>query len=204
MEDSESLFQLGIKAAEQNDLAAAAGFYRKAAENGHIDAIFEWGVCLLFGDGVAQDVPQGLALLRRAADAGQKTALAMLLQYDLTETPEDPQAQEFVLQHLPETINIFKQLPPAAVLPYLEPLKELAIADENALFCVLRFYMEQGPQQTVACLQELTDRGSQGARYHLGMCYMDGTLVEKDEARAVELLKVLPGADSALNDGKKD
>ena len=99
MEDSESLFQLGIKAAEQNDLAAAAGFYRQAAENGHIDAIFEWGVCLLFGDGVAQDVPQGLALLRRAADAGQKTALAMLLQYDLTETPEDPQAQDSIFSN---------------------------------------------------------------------------------------------------------
>lgn len=190
--DSEALFQEGVKAAEKNDFAAAAEYYRQAAEAGHIDATFEWGVCLLFGDGVTQNVQEGLNLLQKAASAGQNTALAMLLQYNLTELPTDLQAQSFVRQHLADALPVFKQLPPDAVTPYIEPLKDLAITDENALFCILRLCMEQDPQQAIACLEELTARGSQGARYHLGMCYMDGVLVEKDEARAVEILKELP------------
>lgn len=190
--DSNALFQEGVKAAEKNDLVSAAEYYRQAAEAGHIDATFERGVCLLFGDGVQQDISTGLTLLQKAADAGQATALAMLLQYDLMERSADFQAQNYVREHLTAAVAIFKQLPPDAVIPYIEPLKDLALSDENALFCVLRLYMENDPQQAIACLEELTARGSQGARYHLGMCYMDGVLVEKDEAKAVEILKELP------------
>ena len=84
---AEDLFAQGLNAAEKNDFTTAAGCYQQAADMGHPEAIFELGICYLFGDGVTEDREKGLALITRAKDAGNATALAMLAKYYITTLP---------------------------------------------------------------------------------------------------------------------
>lgn len=66
------------------DHKAAAGWYRKAAEQGEIGAMFEWAHHLAAGEYVPKDFPGALALLRKAGEAGFAEAqleLGQIYQY---------------------------------------------------------------------------------------------------------------------------
>jgi TPR repeat protein len=58
----------------------AVSYYRKAAATGNLDAVFGLGLMIVAGDGVKPDVAEGAALIRRAAEAGHKTAISVLAQ----------------------------------------------------------------------------------------------------------------------------
>ncbi|MBO5959178.1 MAG: SEL1-like repeat protein [Lentisphaeria bacterium] len=199
---AETLFQDGLKAAEKNDFTTAAACYRQAAELGHIEAIFELGVCYLFGDGVAEDRPQGLALITRAKDGGNKTALAMLAKYYLSEAADDKAGIALIKEALNNgdqtVLDLLKQVCKAGagialVKTYRDELKKAAVTDDDALFCLLQFYMGIDEMSAIRFLEEMVALNCRSARYHLGMCYMDGVIVEKDEEKALSLLRGLGG-----------
>lgn len=60
------------------DKAAAAEFYRRAAQKGHRTSQLRWGLALMHGDGVDTDCSEGETWLRRAAAAGDPEAAASI------------------------------------------------------------------------------------------------------------------------------
>lgn len=200
----EELYRDGLHAAEKGDLTTAADLFRQAADAGHIDACFEFGVCCFCGDGVPADTKKGLALLRRASDAGQTTATAMLVKFYLTECPDDPDGIAFVTDAVrrdcANAAGLLKQVCKnertcAVTAHYQTILSDLAVTDDDALFCVLQYRMRQDEMEAIRYLEEMTERGCRTACYHLGMCYQDGVIVAKDEAKAWQILSRLDGAE---------
>ena len=195
---AEELFAQGLKAAEQNDFTTAAGCYQQAADLGHTEAIFELGICYLFGDGVAEDREKGLALITRAKDAGNTTALAMLAKYYLTEAPENMAGVALVRNAVSNgnatVLDLLKQVckaVPDRVKGYEDVLIPVAVTDDDALFALLQFHMQRDEMAAIHFLEKMVDLNCRTARYHLGMCYMEGVIVEKDEEKALALLRGL-------------
>ncbi len=195
---ADELFAQGLKAAEQNDFTTAAGCYQQAADLGHAEAVFELGVCYLFGDGVTEDRTKGLALITQAKDAGNATALAMLAKYYLSEAPKDKAGIALVRNAVKNgnstVLDLLKQVckaVPDRVKAYEDVLKAAAVTDDDALFALLQFHMQQDEMGAIHFLEEMAELNCRTARYHLGMCYMDGVIVEKDEEKALALLRGL-------------
>ena len=195
---AEDLFTQGLTAAEKNDFITAAGCYQQAADMGHTEAIFELGICYLFGDGVPEDREKGLALITRAKDAGNTTALAMLAKYYLTESPENMAGQLLIRDAVRNgnntVLDLLKQVckaVPDRVKQFADILKPVAVTDDDALFALLQYHMQQDEMAAIHFLEEMVELNCRTARYHLGMCYMEGVIVEKDEEKALSLLRSL-------------
>ncbi len=195
---ADELFAQGLKAAEKNDFITAAACYQQAADLGHTEAIFELGVCYLFGDGVAEDREKGLSLITRAKDAGNTTALAMLAKYYLTEAPENVAGIALIKDAVSNgnntVLDLLKQVckaVPDRVKIYEDVLKTVAVTDDDALFALLQFHMQRDEMAAIHFLEEMVELNCRTARYHLGMCYMEGVIVEKDEEKALALLRGL-------------
>ncbi len=86
-----ALYQLGRAYAADQQLPAAVGAYRKAADKGSTSAMVELGVLLATGSGVAKDEAQARQLFERAAEAGNpRGALNLAALSDATGAPSDP------------------------------------------------------------------------------------------------------------------
>ena len=74
--DAQAQFELGVKLeyGDQRDAAAAVGWYRKAAAQGHVEAIEALGHSYYVGAGVPRDEAQAAQWWRRAADKGNASA----------------------------------------------------------------------------------------------------------------------------------
>ncbi len=197
-ETTAKFYKAGLKAAEQKDFKTAAEYYQRSADAGECtDAVFELGVCYLVGDGVPQDTVRALALLKQAGGAGHKTALALLAKHYLTEAPEDPAGHELIQNAVRNGDDVIADLLKqvcknekykGSALHYRTELSVLAEkGDDDALFCVLQALMPDG-ERVIGYLTEMADRGCRTALYHLGMCYLDGIMTEKDEAKGMEIL----------------
>ncbi|HEX2861502.1 MAG TPA: hypothetical protein VHN79_07670, partial [Lacunisphaera sp.] len=89
------------------DAAAAAGWFRQAAEQKHVDALFDWGLAQAWGEGVPRDLPGGLKSITAAAEAGKPEAQLYLA--DLYATGED-QLKNKVPVDLPAAISWRRKL----------------------------------------------------------------------------------------------
>jgi TPR repeat protein len=66
----EAIYQQGVEHEKRGQENQAFGFYRRAAERGHLRAQYKLGQCYLYGAGVGGDEGQGLVWLKRALDGG--------------------------------------------------------------------------------------------------------------------------------------
>jgi hypothetical protein len=87
--DVRAQFQLGYQLARQGEMWRAVEWYQRAAGAGHPGAIRELGLLRLFGIGQPHDVGAGLALLGRAAAAGDSDGLYWLAQHALAAGDRD-------------------------------------------------------------------------------------------------------------------
>jgi TPR repeat protein len=82
------------------DAAQGQAWYRRAAENGNVESMYDYGFGLLLGDGGVHDVAEGIRWLERAAsadppDAGSESAAGVLadgFESGLWGVPVDPDA----------------------------------------------------------------------------------------------------------------
>jgi TPR repeat protein len=80
------IYKQGLDEANRNltlgeqtiDYAKAAGFFRKAAEQGHAQSQSELGFCYIDGKGVAQDTIKGIEWVSKATEQGHANAPYML------------------------------------------------------------------------------------------------------------------------------
>lgn len=62
---------------KKNDVEAAK-WYRKAAEQGHVEAQRNLGLMYVYGEGVSQDVAEGMRWIRAASEGGSSDAMRAL------------------------------------------------------------------------------------------------------------------------------
>ena len=99
-----ALYQLGRAYAADQQLPAAAGAYRKAADKGSTSAMVELGVLLATGSGVAKDEVQARQLFERAAEAGNpRGALNLAALSEAGGAPSDPAKVRALLARAAET-----------------------------------------------------------------------------------------------------
>ena len=91
--DVEAQFNLGVMydegAGVDQDLAVAAGWYQKAAEQGFVDAQANLGMMYYKGHGVPCDHEKATDWFRKAASQGDQEAADYLKQINRQDSPED-------------------------------------------------------------------------------------------------------------------
>lgn len=99
-------------------------WYKKAAEQGHMDAQYEVGRCFILGVGTAKDIEEGKKWLNKAADQGHKEAQRELKEMNKTEetvgetkTQTSPQNNEISTNNTIATENKHITIPDVVPLP---------------------------------------------------------------------------------------
>ncbi|MGE0736451.1 MAG: tetratricopeptide repeat protein [Alphaproteobacteria bacterium] len=62
----------------KKDEKLAVGWFNKAAEGGHVDAMFKLGRMYFSGEGAERDETRGVALFRQAADKGHRDSTVLM------------------------------------------------------------------------------------------------------------------------------
>jgi TPR repeat protein len=159
--------RLGFVYEQGGDFAAAAGWYRKAAERDDEMGLCNLAVLLLQGNGVAKDVAQGIALLNKAASQGStfaKYRLAVCYQQG-----------EGVPQDYAQCVHWYSQ---AADEGYGPAINNLGDKYENGLG-VAEDLEKAFQLYTVAAEKKVV-----AAWYNLGCMYADGRGVPQDKRTA--------------------
>ena len=90
-----AIYLLGVLAENgagmERDEAAALAYFKDAAEKGHRSAQVKWGLALIEGRHVAQDLVAGESWLRRAALAGDSRAATLVGKLLCPERPPSPE-----------------------------------------------------------------------------------------------------------------
>ncbi len=81
---AEEWYQKGLAAERCEDWAEMAECYRKAADLGHAESMYNMGVCYEDGEGVTQDYNQAAQWYRKAANLGNENAIKQLNKIDET------------------------------------------------------------------------------------------------------------------------
>ena len=84
------------------DRTVAAYWYRKAAEAGVPEGMYNLGVCLLKGEGTDRNLYEAVEWFRKAADAGVKMARLHVAGVTITGLPADPAHKHAAVAPMPE------------------------------------------------------------------------------------------------------
>lgn len=161
------------KVVERN-MGRAGAWLDLAIASGDLDTHAEAGSLLLFRPGPLQDVEQGLALVRQAAEAGSSTGLiqlAMSYRNGLIGDPDEARALELLEQAAAEGDGVAMLLIGAGYL-----------FGEDGL--------EEDPEAARTWLEQAVLFGSNRARGVLGAVLLEGLGgIEADPRRAIPLLR---------------
>lgn len=78
---TEAEYEYGLYFRQKNFNVKAFNFFTKAAENKHIGAIYELGVCCYYGIGTEKDIPKALTYYQEAAVHNHEEALKKLAEH---------------------------------------------------------------------------------------------------------------------------
>lgn len=205
-------YVLGIVAegggAGSQDFTAAAAHYRAAAELRHHSAELRYGIALLVGRGVKQDVFNGESWLRRAGLAGETQAAAMVGDLYTRAGPVPPNyfeaaiwfrraaegghagaARALAQLHL-RGAGVFRDTREAT--RWFRQAVELGDADamtDLAQIALTRQAPAADRQATFVWFQRKAEAGDPVAALNLGICLAEGVGVRRDEVRALALFR---------------
>ena len=171
---AEEAFNIGYdyyfgKNGKQKDYSEAVKWYRKAAEQGYMDAQYNLGVCYEKGQGVPQDYFEAVKWYRKAAEQGDMDA-----QYNLGYCYEEGQG---VPKDYFEAVKWYRK---AAEQGH-------ARAQNNLGYCYK--YGQGVPKdysEAVKWYRKATEQGHATAQNNLGVCYEKGQGVSQDYSEAVK------------------
>ncbi len=143
----------------------AAKWCRKAAEGGYALAQFRTGECYADGDGVDKDIEKAAEWWKKGAAQNDPSSQFALGACHVTGAGAE--------KDLPTAVGLF--------------VKAAAQEEENAVTMLHTLALE-GQPDAFKWLQEQSDKGDAWAMEDLGECYAKGIGVEKDEAKAKELI----------------
>ena len=153
----------------KHDNSIAAKWYRKAAEQGNVDAQFQLGVCYANGSGVEKDMNEAAKWYREAAEQGNPLA-----QNSLADCYRKGAGVEMNIEE--------------SVKWYLQSAKQ-DNADAQLQLGVCYFKgsgVEQDKAEAVEWFRKSAEQGKALAQYNLGRCYLDGIGVEKNYEEAAK------------------
>jgi TPR repeat protein len=174
------------------DYAEAMRWYRAAADAGDIDALFKVGIMYAHGEGVAVDLAEARSWWDRAAAAGHASAMRCLGELHATGgggAAADPvtAAGWYLRASRAGDERAFGFL--MQLVPDLETAAGAgSTSAQNALGIALMFGRND-PAAAVAWLERAAAQDHPEAVQVLGVSYMTGKGVPKDEARAVGLYR---------------
>ena len=196
----------------EQDYGQAASWFQEAVDKNHKYAQYSLGSLYYRGQGVPQDYAQALRLYTLSADQGNPYAdyeLAKMHRdgvgtpvnaaksnqyfkaafsgfYRLEKESHDDKLQYRLGQMLYTGIGTYKDV--QAAVSYLE--KSAQLGNVNAQYLLGKVCLETGignPTQAIAWMTKAAEAGNSGAQYALGKLYRDGTHVEKDMQKAVDM-----------------
>ncbi|HAO78653.1 MAG TPA: hypothetical protein DCQ92_06690 [Verrucomicrobia subdivision 3 bacterium] len=206
----------------QRDPAAAMKWFRRAAEQGHSIAMVEIGRLYRFGVGVdtnfaeaenwfqkvaAKDDPLGLLNLGLLYEQQERSGRAVALYQRAADNgSSDAMAQLYLCYWEGRGVTTDRA-------KAMEWLTKAAATDNPFAECLLGYRCEytewEGngasrrlpPPNLIGALKwyrRAAEKNWAGGQYHLGLLYLDGKVVERDEARGLELVRA--AADQGLHD----
>lgn len=136
---------------------------KKKAEKGDAESQYLLGACYLFGDGVKENVPEGLKWVTKAAEQKHLTAMGSL--------GEMYQTGQFVEKNLKEGVNWYRKA------------AELGAAQAQAALAHCYLRGEGTPKdlaEAVKWFRKAAEQNYPNAQVNLGECYAAGEGVPKD------------------------
>jgi hypothetical protein len=165
--------------------AEALGWYRKAAQQGSMDAATDIALMYANGKGVARDPAQAVVWFRRAAEGGDGSA-----QYNLALMYE---RGEGVPQDYKEAVQWFNAAAGQNLVPPLLALAEISLQPPNST-------MTADVKKAMQYYEKAASLGSATAEVTLGTIFSKGLPGKVDYAQAIEWYK--KAADHGDPDGE--
>ena len=197
----------------------AAYWYKKAADAGVPEAMYNYAVCLERGSGVDRDRFEAYNWMKKAADAGVKIARFQLAMTDLHGIPEDKERGLPAKPPLPSyALSQLERLAEEHFIPAETALAELLLTQNNARAvekavrilnrlvslktpppAALRMMadckyagrgMKRNPEEMIQLLRKAARQGDAEALGKLAFCYEYGRVVKTDLKKAFDLYRV--------------
>ena len=147
----------------------AVKWFRKAAEQGDVEAQFGLGVCYSGGDGVAKDTVEAVKWYRKAAEQGFAAAQCKLgLCYAKGDGVEKDQAT---------AVSWYRK---AANQGHAEAQNLLGVCYSDGKG------VAKDKSEAVKWYRKAAEQGDAEAQYKLGGCYLDGEGVARDKTEALK------------------
>ena len=160
----------GIGVEENKSLAVE--WIRKAAEQGHVAAQYELGIDYMDGYGVAVDEPEGVRWIRAAAENGNIDAQVNMGVFYSGGIGVKVDAE---LDEFEEAIRWFKMAADAGSI--------------EAKYWLGGTYWGKDDERSFYYFKTATENGYPVAKYYLALFYLNGKVVEKDEEKAIRMLR---------------
>jgi len=200
------------------DTEAAMKWFRPAAEGGHTTAMVEIGRLYRFGQGVPTNFPEARKWFELAADKGsslgqfnlgllyaaegQPTEAARAVQKAADQGSTDAMTELYCYywegRGVPsDEVKAMEWLTKAAEAknPRAEYLMGFRCNDE-------RYVKPDKALEAFQWFRRSAEQNFANGLHHLGLCYLEGEVVERDEARALELIR--SAADTGVTEAMKD
>jgi TPR repeat protein len=191
------------------DPAGAVQLYRKAAEMGVRSAQLRWGLALLEGRHVPQDLVNGESWLRRAAIAGDAEAAALVGDLNVSSSSDlPPNYAQAASWYRRAAEGGHKEAARALASLYLsgtgvaqdseEAARWLRVSaaegDQSSQVDLANLVLEGGgspedPARIAAWFQQAAAAGDLAASFNLGLCLAKGVGVDQDEAQAAQWIR---------------
>ena len=201
------------------DRTVAAYWYRKAAEAGVPEGMYNLGVCLLKGEGTDRNLHEAVEWFRKAADAGVKMARLHVAGVTITGLPADPAHKHAAVAPMPEYgLTLLKALAEEEFVPaeleYARFLLQRNKPEElpDAVRVLTRMTARKDPPPEalrmladckygglgtkpdpdgmIALLRRAAKSGDAEALGKLAFCYEYGRAVSPDMPKAVNLYRL--------------
>ena len=169
---AEEYYQMGEKAYNSEQYEEAVGWYQKAADLGHKDAMCSLGYCYDAGNGVTKNLVEAVKWYKKAAEQGHIRA-----QFNLALCYKNG---EGVAKDPLEAVKWYKK---AAEQGHIRAQFNLALCYSNGEG------VAKDPLEAVKWYRKAAGQGDAKAQCNLGYCYEKGNGVKKDIRKAVELYR---------------
>lgn len=156
-----------------SDPVIAALYFQAAADNGFVTAMFNLGLCFLYGFGVTKNISKAMKNLKNAADLGDKDAqfrYALLLESHMKTEDEEK-----------------------IMINYLQKAADQDQADalvKLGLYLHTGFIIQPDSNKASACFKKAADLGSTLGQFNYGLSLLKGEGVTKDVNQAMNYFRL--------------